>query len=168
MHEFVFVYDVYLYTITGKWIYRKQDTRRDLCCKEKQITEHQLNQLSHILKECDANAYMTGIYMKDGDLFERKEVKLWLNHEKNYDLKSNFMFEENTIKIDWRTISEHLKKTIIHAINQRETKFENIYLVFSHKYSNECIQKISHCMEVNKIRIKWRQGKTIYSYFKIK
>lgn len=73
--------------------------------------------------------------------FERKEVKLWLNHEKNYDLKSNFMFEENTIKIDWRTISEHLKKTIIHAINQRETKFENIYLVFSHKYSNECIQK---------------------------
>ena len=117
---------------------------------EKQITEHQLNQLSHILKECDANAYMTGIYMKDGDLFERKEVKLWLNHEKNYDLKSNFMFEENTIKIDWRTISEHLKKTIIHAINQRETKFENIYLVFSHKYSNECIQKISHCMEVNK------------------
>ena len=97
---------------------------------EKQITEHQLNQLSHILKECDANAYMTGIYMKDGDLFERKEVKLWLNHEKNYDLKSNFMFEENTIKIDWRTISEHLKKTIIHAINQRETKFENIYLVF--------------------------------------
>jgi hypothetical protein len=126
---------------------------------EKQITEHQLNQLSHILKECDANAYMTGIYMKDGDLFERKEVKLWLNHEKNYDLKSNFMFEENTIKIDWRTISEHLKKTIIHAINQRETKFENIYLVFSHKYSNECIQKISHCMEVNK---------TIYSYFKIK
>ncbi len=48
--------------------------------------------------------------MKDGDLFERKEVKLWLNHEKNYDLKSNFMFEENTIKIDWRTISEHLKK----------------------------------------------------------
>ena len=88
--------------------------------------------------------------MKDGDLFERKEVKLWLNHEKNYDLKSNFMFEENTIKIDWRTISEHLKKTIIHAINQRETKFENIYLVFSHKYSNECIQKISHCMEVNK------------------
>ena len=100
---------------------------------EKQITEHQLNQLSHILKECDANAYMTGIYMKDGDLFERKEVKLWLNHEKNYDLKSNFMFEENTIKIDWRTISEHLKKTIIQAINQRETKFENIYLVFSHK-----------------------------------
>ena len=95
---------------------------------EKQITEHQLNQLSHILKECDANAYMTGIYMKDGDLFERKEVKLLLNHEKNYDLKSNFMFEENTIKIDWRTISEHLKKTIIHAINQRETKFENIYL----------------------------------------
>lgn len=52
---------------------------------EKQITEHQLNQLSHILKECDANAYMTGIYMKDGDLFERKEVKLWLNHEKNFN-----------------------------------------------------------------------------------
>ena len=25
-------------------------------------------------------------------------------------LKSNFMFEENTIKIDWRTISEHFEK----------------------------------------------------------
>ena len=81
---------------------------------EKQITEHQLNQLSHILKECDANAYMTGIYMKDGDLFERKEMKLWLNHEKNYDLKSNFMFEENTIKISHC----YLKKTFF-AVNYR-------------------------------------------------
>ena len=68
---------------------------------EKQITEHQLNQLSHILKECDANAYMTGIYMKDGDLFERKEVKLWLNHEKNYDLKSNSVYFSRS---DFRSI----------------------------------------------------------------
>lgn len=110
MHEFVFVYDVYLYTITGKWIYRKQDTRRDLCCKWKANHRASIKPTESYFKRMRCKCVYDGNIYEGWRSFERKEVKLWLNHEKNYDLKSNFMFEENTIKIDWRTISEHLKK----------------------------------------------------------
>lgn len=119
---------------------------------EDEVTVQQMNQIGEILRDRNTDSYIDGIYMRDGELFDRKEVRLWLYRQEQTARKEKTMIDDSVQELDWENLSEDERLGITEEINERETEFEKIYLVFSGKQEldESCIRSITSCIKISK------------------
>lgn len=59
-----------------------------------------MNQIIEILRDRNTDAYIDGIYMRDGELFDRKAVRLWLYRKEQAARKEKTMIDDPLQELD--------------------------------------------------------------------
>ena len=67
---------------------------------EDEVTVQQMNQIGEILRDRNTDSYIDGIYMRDGELFDRKEVRLWLYRQEQTARKEKTMIDDSVQELD--------------------------------------------------------------------
>lgn len=129
-----------------------ESPKQNYIIEEDEITVQQMNQIIEILRDRNTDAYIDGIYMRDGELFDRKAVRLWLYRKERAARKEKTMIDDPLQELDWENLSEDDRSRIIQETNERETEFEKIYLVFSGKQEPDesFIRSITSCIPISK------------------
>lgn len=119
---------------------------------EEEINAGQINQVSKILREKNINAYIGGIYVRDGELFDRNEVRLWLYPQEQTVSKGKPMIEDSVQDLEWKALPEDERLLIAEEGNKRETEFEKLYLVFLGEQEpvEACIRSITSYMDISR------------------
>lgn len=73
---------------------------------------------------------MGGIHVRDGELFARNEVRLWLYSQERIADKEKTMMEDSVQELEWKELSEDDRLRITEESNKRETEFEK-YIWYS-------------------------------------